>query len=471
MRMSRKSSLVAAPFRGRYINTGKGPVLQPIDIGHDTYVGLIDPDTAFWSLVRKEKLGEAINGGDICSKYEKKRTAFAQEMEDLRFHLKPSAVYFNPTERCNLNCNYCYIPEGMRKTGKHMAETDLLKALATLKAYFNRTLPEDSLPQVVFHGSEPMLCRDAVFAAIEKYCDDFRFGIQTNGTLLDDAAVDFLTSRNVTIGLSLDGHTANVADRTRHNWSGEGSFAKVLAALKRLQGYPGYNVICTVTSQNMRYLSKIVEFFHAYGVPACMINPVRCTQQGARRIKPADAQMAKHYLAALDRSYELYQATGRKLIIANFANILISIAAPTARRLMCDISPCGGGRCFFALSANGDIFPCSEFIGLPSFRGGNIFIDNIETILETEAFRRVTGRKIEDIEPCRHCAIRHFCGAPCPAEANEMNGSLLSTGAFCELYEEQVHYALRLIADGKEKAFLWDGWDSEAVTTFNVSTV
>jgi hypothetical protein len=35
--------------------------------------------------------------------------------------------------------------------------------------------------------------------------------------------------------------------------------------------------------------------------------------------------------------------TGRKLVDANFANILIAILAPTARRLMCDISPCGGG--------------------------------------------------------------------------------------------------------------------------------
>ena len=136
---------------------------------------------------------------------------------------------------------------------------------------------------------------------------------------------------------------------------------------------------------------------------------------------------------------------------------------------MCDISPCGGGRCFFALSARGDIFPCSEFIGLPNYKGGNIFTDDIEKALSTRAFGMVTGRKVEDIEPCSHCAIRHFCGAPCPAEVNEMNGSLGSTGAFCELYEEQVRYALRLIADGKEEAFLWDGWDSGIVTTFNSS--
>ena len=121
------------------------------------------------------------------------------------------------------------------------------------------------------------------------------------------------------------------------------------------------------------------------------------------------------------------------MIVANFANVLISIIAPTARRLMCDISPCGGGRCFFAVSAAGDMFPCSEFIGLKKFRGGNLFKDNISKVLKTEAFRTVTERKVEDIPPCDRCAIRHFCGSPCPAEAFEMNGSMKKPGAFCEL--------------------------------------
>ncbi|MBT9140127.1 MAG: Anaerobic sulfatase-maturating enzyme [Dehalococcoidia bacterium] len=464
-------NVVAAPSRGRYINSGNGPTLQPIDIGHETYIGLVDSDTAFWALVKKDKLGQALSDSKLMTRYRRKAAAFAEEMEVLRFGLKPSAVYFNPTERCNLNCDYCYIPEEMRKNGKHMSEADIFKALAILRDYFKKTMPEDRLPQIVFHGSEPMLNHEAMFAAIEHYRGDFRFGVQTNGTLLDETAIDFLTSRNIGIGLSLDGHIAKIANRTRRNWSGQGSYTKVLAAMERLKGYQGYNIICTVTSKNLRVLSEIVDFFHTYEVPVCMLNPVRCTQPGAREVKPSDAMLAKHYMAALDRTYELYQQTGRKLVVANFANVLVSIIAPTARRLMCDISPCGGGRCFFALSANGDLFPCSEFIGLPDFNAGNIFSDDIEKALTTRAFTVITGRKVEDIEPCRRCAVRHFCGSPCPAEAHEMNGSMDRTGAFCELYEEQARYALRLIVDGKEDAYLWDGWDLGTTTTFNVSTV
>ena len=213
---------MAAPSRGRFINTGNGPMFQAIDIGHPEYMAMIDPDTAFWSLIQRENLADVLSEGALIKAYAKKSKQFAKEMDSLRFGLKPSAVYFNPTERCNMNCTYCYIPEKMRRSGEHMTEKNLLKALDILKQYFRKTLPNGSTPQIIFHGAEPLLNRDAVFAGIEEYEDDFLFGIQTNATLLDDAAIKFLTSHRVSIGISLDAPTARIADRTRKNWDGQG---------------------------------------------------------------------------------------------------------------------------------------------------------------------------------------------------------------------------------------------------------
>ncbi len=454
-----KKQAAVAPSKGRFANTGNGPTFQPIDIGHEDYLAVIEPDTAFWSLVPHGDLSDVMLGGELQKAYRKKAGQFAKEMDTLRFGLQPSAVYFNPTERCNLNCTYCYIPEKMRSDGKHMPEKKLLEALGLLKKYFKTTVPKGSLPQIIFHGSEPMLNREAMFAGIEQYASDFRFGVQTNATLLDDEAVEFLTSHDVSIGLSLDAPTAAIADRTRRTWDGHGVYQHVLDAMDRLKGYHGWSVICTVSSENMRHLTKLVDFFHANEVPTCLMNILRCTLPRSRGVKPNDVTAAKHFIAALERTYELYQETGRKLPVGNFANILLAIIAPSARRLMCDISPCGGGRCFFALAPNGDLFPCSEFIGVKEFRGGNLFRNDIPSVLDTKAFRKVTERKVEDINPCSRCAIRHFCGSPCPAEAHEMNGGMDQTGAFCEFYEEQVRYAFRLIADEKVEAFLWDGWD------------
>ncbi len=469
MRIETRDRCVSS--RGQHFNTGNGGTLQPLDIGHDEYLGLVDPDTAFWALVEKSKLGEALTPGPFLEQYRKNAATFAAEMDKLRFGVTPSAVYFNPTERCNLNCSYCYLPDTLRRDGHHMPVSKVLEALEILKQYFLATLPEGFKPQIIFHGAEPSLNWEALLAAFDRYGEDFRFGIQTNGTVLSEADYDLLMEKGVAIGLSLDCAVDEIVTRTRKTWDGHSIYAKVVAAIDKLRGYANSSVICTVTGENMRQLIPTVEFFHEHGVTTCMLNPVRCTRQGAREIKPPDEEISRYYLAALDRTEELYRETGRRLVVANFANILISILAPQARRLMCDISPCGGGRCFFALSANGDVFPCSEFIGLPAFSGGNLFQDKLDAILKSEPFKLVTGRKVEDIDPCNRCAIRHFCGSPCPAEAYEMNGGMQRTGAFCELYEDQARYAMRLIADQRQDAFLWPDWDRDTTTTFEWKAV
>ncbi|TCS62118.1 peptide-modifying radical SAM enzyme CbpB [Varunaivibrio sulfuroxidans] len=445
------------------------PRFHVFDIDHPRYRALIEPDSALWALVDTSNHAKTAIPPRLSRLYDDTHETLNGEMDMLRFHLKPSAVYFNPTERCNLNCSYCYIPGEMRKHGEHMSAHKLIDALARLKDYFATTVPEGRLPQVIFHGAEPLLNRDAVFKGIEAFRDDFRFGVQTNATLLDDDAVAFLKEMRCSVGLSLDAAQSAIADKTRKTWGGRGVFDAVEAAMARLRGYEGWSVICTMSSENQDHLIEMVDFLHQNEVPTCMLNVLRCTMAGARPLRSHEENLAARFIAALERSHGLYRETGRKMVVANFANILIAMLAPTARRLMCDISPCGGGRSFFALGAGGDLFPCSEFIGLPAFNGGNLFTDDIPSVLDSAPFRAVTERTCEAIPACAGCSIRHFCGAPCPAEAHEMNGAMDRIGAFCTFYKEQARYAFRLIADRCEDDFLWDGWDDGALSLFDIA--
>jgi len=455
-----------ASSAGKLVNTGNGQNFNIIDIGHKDYFAAIEPDLAFWSLIPKEH-SELIFDKDYLQKtISLHGSDMKDEMDTLRFRLKPSCVYFNPTELCNLNCPYCYIPEKIRKDGENMSFEKMEEAMKKLKKYFSKSLPDSRKPDLIFHGSEPLVNKINVFKIIEKYKNDFNFGIQTNGTLLDDDDIEFIKYHNVVIGISLDAHKKEIADLSRYNWDGETIFDKVIKVLEAFKGYNKFSVITTVTNHNVSELSSIIDFLHAHHVENCLLNQVRCTLPGAGKIKPDDSVMAEQFIKAIDRSHELFIETGRKIVIVNFANIVLSIIAPSARKLMCDISPCGGGRSFFAVSAEGGMFPCSEFIGLPKFNGGNLFEDEIESVLNSDSFKLVTERKVEDIDPCNKCAIRHFCGSPCPAEAHELHGSMQEPGAFCEFYEQQVRYAFRLIADKKENDFLWENWDYETVSMF-----
>lgn len=464
--MTSKHRLKAVTQKARYANTGYGPQLAVLDVGLPDKVALVEPNSAFWALVENDSIHEAL-AGSITADLQEKAESFQAEMDHLRFGLKPSAVYLNPTERCNFNCTYCYLPEDMRREGKTMSAKDLCNALECLHNYFENNMSEGSRPQIIFHGSEPMLAKEPMFASIKTFHEKFYFGIQSNATLLDDDALSFLMDYNVGIGISLDGPSPGIADITRKNWQGTGAFNKVVEVLNKLATYPAFNVITTVTSENVHTLPEMVDFYYEHGVNVAMFNPVRCTQKGGQQIKPDNGQMVEYFCQALDRTWELYKKTGRKLVIANFANILAGIVGPTVRRLMCDISPCGGGRCFFAVSANGDVFPCSEFIGFSEYNGGNLYQDDLHSILKTKPFEDVTTRKVENIVPCRNCTIRHFCGAPCPAEVKMFSGVLNAPSPYCEFYEELVRYAFRVIAFGREDAYLWDGWKNETEVTYN----
>ena len=440
------------------VNAGAGPHFDVLEVGHPDYVALVNADTAFWVLSPRAEALDYLLGGELPKSYLEKEAKLAGDLETVRFKLLPSAVYFNPTERCNLDCGYCYLPREARRGGCDMDQERLLEALAKLKEFFVNTLPAGARPQLVFHGSEPLLTKDAVFKGIEKYGDYFRFGVQTNAVLLDQEAIDFLKDHGAGIGISLDGPTPEVADRTRHTWGGSGVFAHTVKVLEQLIGYPGLNVITTVTKENVRSLPELVDFFHDRGVTNALLNPVRGTQKGGLDLMPDQTELAHYFFKALDRTFELYKKTGRKLVIGNFANLLLGLVAPGARRLMCDISPCGGGRCFFAVGAGGEVAPCSEFLGLREFHGGNLFTDSIQDLLATPAFKQVTTRVVENLSPCKQCAVRHVCGAPCPAEVYAINGSLDAPAPLCDFYAAQARYAFKVIADGRLDALLWDGW-------------
>ena len=448
-----------------FAHTGHGPNFSVLEIGDPDRVAVVEADTAYWALVDRHDLPQALNGS-MAVDFLARAPEFRAEMDHLRAGLQLSAAYVNPTERCNLNCSYCYLPEEMRKNGIDMGEEKLMLALERLRQHFRKILPEGVKPQLIFHGSEPMVAREAVFAAIARFKDDFHFGIQTNATLLDDTAISFLREHQVGIGLSLDAPTAEVANRTRKNWQGKGYYDTVVAVIKKLVDYPALNVITTVTQANVHTLTEMVDFYHGLGVRVVMLNPVRCTRQGGMDLKPDNQVLAEAFFKALDRSFELFEQTGRKLVIANFANVLAGVIGPTGRRLMCDISPCGGGRCFFAVSADGEVVPCSEFIGMNEFSGGNIFHDDPADILASKPFQEVTNRKVEKILPCAGCAIRHFCGAPCPAEIYKVSGSVNAPSPYCSFFEEQVRHALRIIAQQKEDAYLWDSWQTETEMSY-----
>lgn len=412
---------------------------------------VLDADNAFWGIVNnKDGNSDTIIPRGILSLYERFKEKLDKEVYDFRFSQELSAIYIDPTDRCNANCPYCYIPAKLRQNGRSMTYAQLQVILEKIKKYFSG---KQRKPVVIFHASEPLLVKKVIFKAIVEYSRYFKFGLQTNATLLEKQDVAFLKRYRVGVGISLDSSLASINNRLRAGAKGMGNFAKAVKAIDWFAGYEGLNVITTVTKFNVEGLSQLVKFLHAKRVPCLLCNPVRLTQKNSRALKPQTQALTKHFIDAVNTAMELSQNSRHKIIIGNFSNCILAIVSPVARRLMCDISPCGGGRCFFTITASGDMIPCGEFIGLKGFAGGNIFKDSISKAMNSTPFKKIRARVVENIGECNICLFRNICGAPCPAELHALGG-MHQKSAFCEFYKEIIRYAFRIISQGKEKVCL-----------------
>lgn len=429
----------------------RGLSFSDIDVN---YKLAIDPENLFWGVIPKlvptcSKQGKDgsnfVLPEDLMALYKKEQKHLDTELYNFRFNEPLNCIYIDPTDRCNANCPYCYIPPDIRKNGKQMKGEELDMAMQKLLIYFKDYKKK---PVIVFHAAEPLLVKEIIFETIKKYHKKFLFGIQTNALLLERENVDFIKKYRIGVGISLDAHNAAINNRSRATNRGNGNFEKAVQALDWFDGYEGLNVISTVNNFNVNHLSDLVRFLHKKNVHCLLLNPVRVTQMSALKVKPDDMVFAKSLINAIETAMELSITTGRQIVIGNFVNIILAIISPTARRMMCDISPCGAGRTFLTITASGDMLPCGEFTGYREFSGGNIFKTSIQKALSSKAFDLSRSRIVEKIKECKDCDFRHICGSPCPAEKHG-RGDLYGKAEFCEFYKEMIKYAFKLLAEGK----------------------
>jgi uncharacterized protein len=409
----------------------------------------LDAENVFWGVIPTNN-GDFLLPDDLIDLYKRERRHLDKELHDFRFDVDLNCVYIDPTDRCNANCPYCYIPAKIRKQGTQMTVKELDTVLEKISVHFKNVKKK---PVIVFHAAEPLLVKNILFDAIKRYHNKFLFGIQTNALLLEEEDVEFMKKYRVGIGISLDASTEDINNLSRTTNKGEGNFKKAVQALDWFEGYEGLNVICTVNKYNVDNLSDLVKFLHKKKVPMALLNPVRLTQRSSLKMKPDDIVYAKNLIKAVETAMNLTKKTKRQIVIGNFANVILAIISPTARRMMCDISPCGGGRTFLTVTADGDMVPCGEFISLKEFSGGNIFKTSISKAISSKPFKEIRVRVVEKIDECNTCDFRHICGAPCPAELYSC-GDMYKKAKFCESYKEIIRHAFKMIAEDNVKYLL-----------------
>lgn len=140
--------------------------------------------------------------------------------------------------QCNLKCDYCFYLEKESQFTHEKWMDD-----STLKEFIKQYIAASG-NQVYFtwQGGEPTLAGLDFFRKVihyqQRYAGQKRIfnALQTNGILLNNEWCAFLKEHEFLVGISIDG-PQELHDRYRRSNSGNGTFAKVIAAIERLKSY------------------------------------------------------------------------------------------------------------------------------------------------------------------------------------------------------------------------------------------
>ncbi|MCG2576308.1 GRRM system radical SAM/SPASM domain protein [Dechloromonas sp. XY25] len=349
--------------------------------------------------------------------------------------LRTRLLILQPTPFCNLDCDYCYLPQ--RDAKARMSLETVRKAA--------RRLVDDGLAgaelTVVWHAGEPLTVPPSFYdEAIPLIADVLgascavSHSIQTNATLIDDAWCRLFTRHGVRIGISVDG-PAWLHDRHRRTRRGQTTHQRVVQGMARLRehGIP-YHAIAVVTAETLGHADAFCDFFLAQG-----IHEVGCNFDEAEGVndrssladhEPPHARFVERLLA---RSIE----SGGSLRFRELEMAMHLIAEPLASyRWRGRELPDNAQTLPFALitvAHNGDFTTFSpELLGQPSPEYGDFVLGNVhaDSFLDSArhqhfvdlwtAIRRGTGM-------CEaSCAYFGFCGGGAPANKLYENGDLAS---------------------------------------------
>lgn len=363
------------------------------------------------------------------------------------------SMCLNVAHDCNLRCAYCFASQG-----DFNGDRDLMPLEVGKKAFdflVTQSKNRHNL-EVDFFGGEPLMNFQVVKNLVayghsleKEYNKRFNFTMTTNAVLLNDENMRWIDDNMNNVVLSLDGRKA-VNDHMRKTVSGGGSFdviienIKKMAALREASGKE-YYVRGTYTKNNLDF-GKDVEFLAAQGFRSVSVEPVVTDETKNYAILEGDVNRIKSEYDRLALTYLDKAARGLDYLFYHF---MVNLdAGPCVYKR---ISGCGAGRDYVAVTPQGTIYPCHQFVGNADFIMGNVN-DGITNPQIKDTFM---GANLLKKEACRDCWCRYFCGGGCHANAWNFNHTVMEPyDVSCEIEKRRVENALmiKIVQDERSAA-------------------
>lgn len=354
------------------------------------------------------------------------------------------AMCLHVAHDCNLKCSYCFASQGNFKGVRSFMSLEVgKKALEFLckNSGKRRNLEVD------FFGGEPLmnfqLVKDLVSYGRElevEYDKHFRFTITTNGVLLDDDKIDYINENMDNIVLSLDGRK-EINDNMRQTVNGNGSYDIILPKFKRMvekRGDKDYYIRGTFTNKNIDFSNDALDFYKQ-GFKKISIEPVVTSEE-------MDYALRAEHLDAVLKEYEKFSK--------DYINIKKEDKDFYFFHYMIDLNQgpciikrsvgCGAGSEYVAVTPEGELYPCHQFVGESDFLIGNVDDGVLNTDLR-DIFKKAN---VYNKEECRNCWARFYCSGGCHANAHYAHNDIMKPYAIgCEMEKKRIECAISVLAN------------------------
>jgi uncharacterized protein len=358
-----------------------------------------------------------------------------------RQELLVKALCLHAAHDCNLRCRYCF--GGTGDFGGQRTLMDLETGKKALDFLFLSSGTRKHL-EVDYFGGEPLLNFQVVKELI-------RYGkrraaeegkvlnqtLTTNSTLLDQEKARFLQQEKINVILSTDGRP-EINNFMRPYPGGKPSHEAILSGIKAYTSFQEdntYYVRGTYTRFNLDFCQDIF-YLVQQGIRRISLEPVVAPPDQDYALKKEDLPLLRKEYLKLARFWLECWEKGQPLNFFHF-NVSLDKGPCLLRRL----TGCGAGNEYLAVSPEGDLYPCHQFVGDRDFKLGTVE----EGITNHQLRKTFQNAHVLNKSECRQCWARFYCSGGCHANAYYSNRDLFKPYELgCDLQKMRLEYAIYL---------------------------
>ena len=360
------------------------------------------------------------------------------------------ALCLNIAHDCNLRCEYCFAGKGDYCQGRMLMTEEVGKAAIDYLLHYSQG--RHNL-EVDFFGGEPTINFDVVKKVVEyarskekEFDKKFRFTITTNGLILNDDMMDFINREMYNVVCSVDGRK-EINDRVRARVDGSGCYDAIIPHFQELirrREASGndenwqYYVRGTFTKYNKDFGNDVMHMFDL-GFDQISFEPVVADAKQPYALTYEDLpDVFAEYERLSKLIIENKKSAGKHF---NFYHFMIDLdQGPCAIKRL---RGCGCGNEYVAITPDGDVYPCHQFVGHEEWKMGNVFDLSINKEMKDNFARATVYHKPK----CQECWAKFYCSGGCNANNWQYMGNILdSFDLACEMEKKRLECAIMIQA-------------------------